>query len=416
MAEEPQNVTESTLAVSPTPQAAIVVSDAAAVVDPSKKARTVTKPEKLKKFAWRGTATVYWFWRILRPFLGSEFLNNLASTMMVRFSAFLSAVGFAPVHSENLPRILKIGWLLAIVGFKPFELLGLIIYVYIAPATFLGYLVFRDYAKDLNAPPTVKKGLRPPRVRRPALTIVGLLLLGWFVLYGEASARKPLMAGAILSGLLFSLLAGRAFQRVKPPIYPGGSEPASGFEKMGLSMVTSEADTIKKAMEAKKKMEVNGNLFLYQKARSIWRRFALLIRGQAGKDKLYLLLLLDYVVSLLVLGAAAVLFWAIIAKVASAPSTYSLTTFVRICSSYFLPSIKSPSVTTDLVLWVQIGSSITAFILFVLFVGAAASLLPSRYSAYTERLNRKYRIARKFAVSFARTARALERIKLSKPL
>jgi len=413
MTDELQNVSNNTLTASPTAQAAIVVAGAPAV-EPSQSIDAVRKPITLKKIAWRTTATVYWVWRTIRLVLGSEFVHGVAAPMMVRLAAFLSAVGFAPVHSEYLPGILKIGWLLAIVGFKPFELLGLYIYVQIAPLTLLGYLAFKDYAKDFDAV-TEKKGLRPPKVRRPALTTVGLLLLGWFILYGDASSRRPLMAGAFLSGLLFFLLASRAFQRVKPPIFPYGSEPATSFERIGLSASTSTADAVKRAMDAKKKMEVNGSLFMYQKWRSIWRRYALLMRGQAGRDRLYLLLLLDYVVSLLVLGAAAVLFWAIIAKLASAPSAYSLTTFVRVCSSYFLPNIKSPSIPTDLVLWVQLGSSITAFVLFVLFVGAASSLLPSRYSAYTERLNRKYRIARKFAVSFARTARALERIKRSKP-
>jgi len=320
------------------------------------------------------------------------------------------------VHSEHLPRILQIGWLLAIVGFKPFDLLGLIIYIYIAPGTLLGYLVFRDYAKDFDATRTVKKGLRPPRVRRPALTIVGLLLLGWFVLYGEASARRPLMVGAILAGLLFFLLAGRAFQRVKPPIYPDGTDPASADERVGLSLVTAAADSVAKAVKAKKKSELIGSLFAYQKARSAWRRLALLLRGQAGRNRLYLLLLIDYVVSLLVLSAAAVFFWATTAKFACGPTTSSLSTFVRVCSSYFLPNIKTPSITPDLPLWVQVGCAVTAFILVVLFVGAAASLLPSRFTAYAERLNRRYRVARKFTVSFKRTVRALEQIKLSKPL
>lgn len=414
MADELQNVTDGTLTASPAAQAAIVVASPP-VVEPSQSTESVRKPITLKKIAWRTTATVYWVWRTIRFVLGSEFVNSIAAPMMVRLGAFLSAVGFAPVHSEYFPRMLQLGWLLAIVGFKPFELIGLYIYIQIAPLSLVGYLVFREYGKDLNAEATPKKGLRPPKVRRPALTTIGLLLLGWFVLYGDATSRRALMTGAILSGLLFFLLAGRAFQRVKPPIFPDGSEPASALEKFGLSMLTSGADSVKRAIDAKKKMEVNGSLFLYQKSRSLWRRFALLVRGQAGKNKLYLLLLLDYVVSLLVLGAAAVLFWAIVAKLASAPSTYPLTTFVRICSSYFLPSIKSPSSPTDLALWVQLGSSITAFVLFVLFVGAAASLLPSRYSAYTERLNRKYRIARKFTVSFGRIARALERIKVSKP-
>jgi hypothetical protein len=414
MAEELQKVPDNMPLVGPAPQTAIVLSDAAAV-NQSKTVRVVSGPEKLKKFAWRCTATAYWLWWIVRFSLGSEFTNHVASTMLVRFLAYLSAIGFAPVHSEYLPRILKFGWLLALSAFKPIELLGLLIYIYIAPLTLLGYLIFREYSKDIAATPAVKKGLRPQRVRRPALTIVGLLLLGWFVLYGGATARGPLLAGAILSGLLFFVLAGRAFQRVKPPIYPDASEPARADERIGASLLTTAGESVAKALAAKKKSELIANLFIYQKSRAWFRRLALLMRGRAGRNRLYLLLLIDYVVSLSVLGVAAVFFWAIIAKLAGAPSASPLSTFVRICASYFLPNIKLPPITPDLPLWVQMVSSITAFILFVLFVGAAASLLPSRFTAYAERLDRNYRVARKFAVSFKQTAYGLEKIKLSKP-
>jgi len=216
------------------------------------------------------------------------------------------------------------------------------------------------------------------------------MLLGWSALYGETSARRALLAGAVLSGVMFSLLAGRVFQRVKPPNYPDGAGRASADERAGLSLITSGPDSLKRAMDAKKKSEIIGSLFLYQKARSLWRRMALLMRGQAGRNRLYLLLLLDYVTSLLLLGAAAVLFWATTAKFACAPTTVSLGKFVRICLAYFLPNINVPLNSLDLPLWVEIGCSITAFVLFVLFVGAAASLLPSRYNAHAERLNRRW--------------------------
>jgi hypothetical protein len=151
-----------------------------------------------------------------------------------------------------------------------------------------------------------------------------------------------------------------------------------------------------------------GGLFVYRKAWSLWRRFALVMRGQAGKNRLYLLVLADYVFSLLMLGAAAVLFWTMLVKLAAAQGDSSLTAFFRICLSYFLAGIKSPVTEPSLPFWMQIGCSITAFVLFVLFVGAAASLLPYRFSAYAERLDRRYRIARKFALSFKRTTKALE--------
>ena len=74
-----------------------------------------------------------------------------------------------------------------------------------------------------------------------------------------------------------------------------------------------------------------GNLFTYQKARFIWRNLALFMRGEQGRNRLYLLLLADYVISFVVLGTAAILFWAIVAKTVSVPTTSSLTTFIHPC-------------------------------------------------------------------------------------
>jgi hypothetical protein len=192
-------------------------------------------------------------------------------------------------------------------------------------------------------------------------------------------------------------------------------ERAGLGETVGLPLFTGANDAIEKAKNAKTKSDLFGNLFMYRKARSVWRNLALLMRGEQGRNRLYLLLLADYVVSFLVLGTAAVLFWAIVAKSVSVPSTSSLTDFIHLSSSYLMPNIKSPLSGANLPLWVEMGSSITSFILFVLFVGAAASVLPSRYSVYADRLNKRYQCNRKFALCFKLTALAIEKIKLSKP-
>ena len=376
--------------------------------------RAMRKSEKLKKIAWRVTATGYWLWWIISFCLGSELLHRFSSAMMVRLVGFLSSVGFTPTHSEYLPKILRFGWLLTIVGFNPIELLGLWIYVYIAPLTLLLYFILKDYGKDLRKAQTEKKGLRPPKVRRPAVTTFSLLLLGWFVVYGETSSRRTLMAGAILSGLLFLSLASRTFQRVRPPMHTN-PEKTGIAEMIAMPLFTGAADAVTKAANAKAKSEMLGSLFIYQKARFIWRNLALLLRGEAGRNRLYLLLLADYVISFLVLGTAAILFWAILDKTLSVPATHSLSTFIHLSSSYLMPNIKSPLSGENLPLWAQMGSSITSFVLFVLFVGAAASLLPSRYSAYAERLKNRYRVNRKFALAFKKTAVSIEQIKHSKP-
>jgi hypothetical protein len=411
MSEEPKNMDVPTTALTTGPSTSTVLD--AQIVRPEP-IRAVRKSEKLKKIAWRVTATGYWLWWIVSFFLGSELLHRFSSAMMVRLVGFLSSVGFTPTHSEYLPKILRFGWLLTIVGFNPIELLGLWIYVCIAPLTLLLYSIFKDYGKDLRKAQTEKKGLRPPKVRRPAVTTFSLLLLGWFVVYGEASSRRTLMAGAILSGFLFFSLASRTFQRVRPPMHTN-PERSGIAEMVAMPLFTGATDAVTKAANAKAKSDMLGSLFIYQKARFIWRNLALLMRGEAGRNRLYLLLLADYVISFLVLGTAAILFWAILDKTLSVPTTPSLSTFIHLSSSYLMPNIKSPLSGENLPLWAQMGSSITSFVLFVLFVGAAASLLPSRYSAYAERLKNRYHVNRKFALAFKKTAVSIEQIKHSKP-
>jgi len=197
-------------------------------------------------------------------------------------------------------------------------------------------------------------------------------------------------------------------------MYPNLERAGLG-EKIGLALFTGVVETVTRARKAKTKSELVGSLFMYQKARFIWRNLALLMRGEQGRNRLYLLLLIDYVTSFLVLGTAAVLFWGIVGRTVSVPTTSSLTAFIHLSSSYLLPNIKSSISGSNLPLWVQMGSSITSFILFVLFVGAAASLLPYRYSAHADRLRRRYEINRKFALRFKLIALDIEKIKLSKP-
>jgi hypothetical protein len=61
-------------------------------------------------------------------------------------------------------------------------------------------------------------------------------------------------------------------------------------------------------------------------------------------------------------------------------------------ASHFLPGIVISGTKPALPLWAQLGPALTAWILFVLFVGPAASLLPLRQKVYVERLEESYRI------------------------
>jgi hypothetical protein len=366
--------------------------------------------EKLKKAAWRTTAAACWLWWLGRLVLGSHATSTLSAGFTYRLISLLSSFGFQPVHRENLGKVLKIGWLLTISGFKPLELFGLAIYIVISPLFLFLYLVFKEI-HDENAKPVAEKpGLRPPKPRRPALIVVGLSLVGWYLLYGEAATRPPLIVGAALAGALFLLLVGLAFQRVKP-ISLTGSSPAGMLDRAGLHMLKSIPEILKKVTDSKKRADAIAQIFLYKKAQKLYRFLALVIRGQSGKNKLYLLLLLEYVLSLTFLGSAAILFWAIATKAAIAPSDLSLRIFFSASAAYFLPSMSAPLVPYMVPTWVRFGEAITALLLFVLYVGAAASVLPYRQNAYAERLSSKYKLYRKFALGFRQCVRTLEKLK-----
>jgi len=378
---------------------------------------SVSKPKKfsLKKLAWRVSAAAFWLWWIGTFLLGSSETGKLASSIREALASFLSSVGFTPIHSEYLGTMLKYGWLLTITGFKPVELLGLGVYIVGAPVWLMLYYFFKDLTQDFAASATVKAGLRPVKVRKPAITTIGLLLLGWFLLYGETDSQRPLLAAAFLSGTLFFLLTSRALQRVRPADASIVSR-SSWVERTGAATLKTAEDTLSKIGTYKKKSDLGGQRWITRKWEWLFRNLALLQRGQQAKNRLYQLLLADYVASFLVLGAAANLFWAIMAKLSSSFPKPPLQSLLLVCVNYFLPNAGQFLIHYDLPIWARLGPAVTAFILFVLFVGAAASLLPSRFTGYAARLDARYLVTRKVAVQLRQAVILMDKARERLPI
>jgi len=403
------HIPQQTLAVPPR----IAASQAESRPISSSRRTSKQKPlEKTKKIVWRATALLFWASWIDQLLLSSRVSYSIGAGFTSRTVSLLSSIGFRPVHSENLAKVLKIGWLLTIAGFKPEEFVGLLIYIVLSPLTLLLYLVFKEIRDENASTVTAKVGLRPPKPRRPALTIAGLSFVGWYVLYGEASSRPPLVVGAAISGVLFLLLLGRAFQRVKP-LSLSSSSPTSAIDRIAWSALRSIPETLKKIEASGKRSDAVGQIFLYQKARRFYRFLALLMRGQGGKNKLSLLLLVEYILSLSLLGSMAILLWGIATKAALAPSDAALQSFLVTSTAYFLPSMSAPAVPYTVPTWIRIGEAISATLLFVLYVGAAASVLPIRQIFYADRLCEKYKLYRKVALDSKACVSALERLKAS---
>lgn len=64
----------------------------------------------------------------------------------------------------------------------------------------------------------------------------------------------------------------------------------------------------------------------------------LFTRGKRGKDRIYMFVLAEYMQFLLMLGFAAIFFWALVAKTAVAPQPMAFSTAFYFSAAHFLPS------------------------------------------------------------------------------
>src|SRR5262249_23517161 len=143
--------------------------------------------------------------------------------------------------------------------------------------------------------------------------------------------------------------------------------------------------------------------------------FCLLIRGKRGKDRISAFVLSEYISMLLILWAAALLFWAILLKASVSPHELPLSTATYFVAAHFLPGVSIHPLYVPVPGWLEIGASFTAFTLFVIFIGPASSLVPDRQAAYGRRLAATYKMVRRAAVDLARYVKRLETLKRPTP-
>jgi hypothetical protein len=188
-------------------------------------------------------------------------------------------------------------------------------------------------------------------------------------------------------------LALRAFKRATP-LTEEDLVLANGLEKIGFVGI-SDTTRLKPAAKPTVMFGLKAEKF-YK-----WMYFylALLLRGKRGKDRVAMYILAEYVAFLILLAFSAVLFWSLSIRLTGTPIV-SLRDALLLGASHFLPGIVISGTKPALPLWAQLGPALTAWILFVLFVGPAASLLPLRQEVYVKRLEGSYRIFRKFALIF----------------
>ncbi len=121
-----------------------------------------------------------------------------------------------------------------------------------------------------------------------------------------------------------------------------------------------------------------------------------------------MLVFAEYIISLIMVAASAVLFWALVISVAG-PDSVPLFDSVRRSAAYFFPGIEPSSVGVRLPYWAIIGPAATGWILFVLYIGPAGSVLPERQRAASVEVTNAYRVFRHHIVVLGHAARRRER-------
>lgn len=400
----------------PTPQALLPVTDASKTASEVPAGENSTKasgdgPSRknskqtahiLKKIAWRATASYAW----INAFFSLMFDHSVGASLHLstRLAALLSSFGFAPLDPRSLAKVFWTAWILVISAFRPIEIIALTIYVIVFPIVPLGiYLASGTKPKDTSE--TNKKlGLGPIKQRRIALPLCAVLLLSWFVLFGDTNSRRPAIVGTALAGILFLLLAVRAFQRVRPSY-----EPDPNFLRvpkiLGLSFLQTAAEQLPKI---KTKNEAIVSQRTYVLFRKLYRCLALWTRGRRAKNRVYLFVLAEYVASLVLLAGSAILFWAMADKVFVIASDFPLSRLISINASMFFPTLPAIGLPTTLPKILLVGPSISAWVLFVLYVGPASTILASRQDAYAKSITTAHAIFRKFTFGYGAHVRFMK--------
>ncbi len=325
------------------------------------------------------TAAYIWL-KAIAAFLGWYLvLAQNETNLLNRLIAFLSSIGFAPVNPAFLSVVLKVGWLMLITGFSFVELgFFLFIYVLTLPGWAPIYLIFNRFTDDYEiVGATTENGSGKRKNWRLVFPAVTTLFIAWFLLYGNATTRVQLTPGVVLSGLFFLTLLYRLLLKTTPD---GKTEvPILHWLTILISQSIDQThQRVKKTY--KKKSDVQSDQRTNRFTRKMLIKLTRSMKDPSKQGMVSLYILGEYIGSLVVVGASAILFWTILIKAAVAPELSLITSF-QISAFHFLPGIQFPNSQIQLPFWSRIGPSATAWVLFVLYLGPASALLPEKQRA-----------------------------------
>jgi hypothetical protein len=351
----------------------------------------------LKSYAWRLTALLCWVHLTVHICGGELVLKSLNATVFSITMKLLSRSGFAPGHASLLPFLLKLLWLLFITAFSWAQMIGLVLYVVFWPLTLLFLFRHRETLKSIREQRVRKiHTLRHLTPDRPVWTYALITsLTGWFVLYGGSSLRIPLITAIILTGLLFADCVYRAF------VYTALEVPTGrGWIDRYIAAVIIHFEQVVKTIKEQKAIDLKSlsvSLSVWRFSQRVLRVLSRWLFGRAARSRAALIALIKYLSNLCVLGSIAILFWALVIRYFSVPQMANVTDSMLASASRVIPGVPEPT-SLSYPDWVKAATSITAWLVFVLYAGPAASLFPllqERYVKETANLYKRLRIARK---------------------
>ncbi len=311
---------------------------------------------------------------------GFDMAHYISGPVFGLIVSFQDWLGFKPLDFTYFPAVLKIGWVLAICEFDLVQVAGLIAYV----ASFPGFALL--YFAGLIAIPArgvsarQRPGLRTSRMAMPVMPISAYLLVSWFLLYGGTTNKKHALGGCVFSAWVVATAAYRAFRATRPLDESDTLLLTKLRQKARDRLNVELVQDQRFAVTPPGAMERYGGIVLKTLAMKFYLGCAAFLRGKRGAERVSLFVLLEYVATLSWLGITSALFWTLAIKVA-APAAPLFELFTSVVAK-FLPGFTASDLPPQLPLWLRLGPTLTAWVLFAVYLGVAASLLPARQEVY----------------------------------
>jgi hypothetical protein len=337
-----------------------------------------------KRWSWRATGAWFWLHLLMRFFFGSDKLVGAENYAILRLEIALSFLGFSPTNKAIFPFLIKFVWLSLICEFSLIQVSWFVlVYLILFPLLALFFLFFGKRWRDQIKKNQPKNGLLRPSQKTFNLRNAAVALLAaWLLLYGGSSGKWPQLLGIILAGLFL-------LQRISSALSFAG--PIEVIKSRWIEALVQISHN---------RVQAANTAFARKYERFIYRlvlRAAWVTRGSKGRSRAAMFVLVRYLLNLFTLGFATVLFWALVIRL-NTPVQIGIGQALLASSARVLPGIDVP---TGLLLprWVEAGSSASAWILFVLYAGPAASIFPLVQQMYVNAMSEAHVKLREAAVS-----------------